>query len=179
MSKIRGTSGRLPSAGRYGLVSPSRAKSRGVRNNRSFAVVSHILISLRGGRLPALALAVGLAGCNAEWQRDRDLAVQANTTPPMSYRSDITAFMRTYLNDPTRIRDASVSEPALKDFDSASRYVVCVRYNARKSNGQYAGSKESLVLFRNGRLDRIVDNARETCKDAAYQPYPELEQLTR
>ena len=105
--------------------------------------------------------------------------MRQNTTPPISYRSDITAFMHTYLNDPTRIRDAAVSEPALKDFDSASRYTVCVRYNARKSNGQYAGAKDSLVLFRDGRLDRIVDNGREACKDAAYKPFPELEQLTR
>ena len=149
----------------------------------AFAVVIQILISLRGGRLfgmvVAVVLAIGLAGCNAEWLRSRERAAQANTTPPISYRSDITAFMRTYLNDPTRIRDATVSEPALKDFDSASRYVACVRYNARKSTGQYAGPRESLVLFRDGRLDRIVDNARETCKDAAYQPFPELEQLTR
>jgi hypothetical protein len=146
-------------------------------------VVIQILISLRGGRLPgtvvALALAIGLAGCNAEWLRSRERADQANTTPPISYRSDITAFMRTYLNDPTRIRSAALSEPALKDFDNASRYAVCLRYNARNSTGQYAGPKESLVLFRDGRLDRIVDNARETCKDAAYQPFPELEQLTR
>jgi len=133
----------------------------------------------------AMMLAIGLAGCNAEWLRSRERADQANTTPPVSYRSDITAFMRTYLNDPTRIRDASVSEPALKDFDNANRYAVCVRYNARKSTGQYAGPKESLVLFRDGRLDRIVDldrlvgGAREACKDAAYQPFPELERLTR
>ena len=152
-------------------------------------MVTQILISLRGGRaLPkmlAMMLAIGLAGCNAEWLRSRERADQANTTPPVSYRSDITAFMRTYLNDPTRIRDASVSEPALKDFDNANRYAVCVRYNARKSTGQYAGPKESLVLFRDGRLDRIVDldrlvgGAREACKDAAYQPFPELERLTR
>jgi hypothetical protein len=126
-----------------------------------------------------MALTAGLAGCSSEWQRNRELAERQNTTPPISYRSDITAFMRTYLNDPTRIRDAAVSEPALKDFDNASRYIVCVRYNARKGDGQYAGVKNSLVLFRDGRLDRIVDNARETCKDAAYQPFPELEQLTR
>jgi len=71
------------------------------------------------------------------------------------------------------------NSPALKDFDNASRYAVCVRYNARKGNGQYAGAKDSLVLFRNGRLDRMVDNGREACKDAAYQPFPELEKLTR
>jgi hypothetical protein len=133
-----------------------------------------------GGRcLLGVSLAIALAGCNAEWQRSRDIAVRQNTTPPISYRSDITAFMHTYLNDPTRIRDAAVSEPALKDFENASRYAVCVRYNARKSNGQYAGAKDSLVLFRDGRLDRMVDNGREACKDAAYQPFPELEQLTR
>jgi hypothetical protein len=148
-------------------------------------VVIQALISLRDGRLLSIALTIALAGCNAEWLRSRERADQANTTPPISYRSDITAFMRTYLNDPTRIRNAAVSEPALKDFDGASRYVVCVRYNARNSAGQYAGPRESLVLFRDGRLDRVVDldrivgSARETCKDAAYQPFPELEQLTR
>jgi hypothetical protein len=128
-----------------------------------------------------MVFASSLGGCNSEWLRARERAEQANTTPPISYRSDITAFMRTYLNDPTRIRDAAVSEPGLKDFAGASRYVVCLRYNARNSNGQYAGAKDSLVLFRDGRLDRIVDNvmAREACKDAAYQPFPELEQLTR
>lgn len=149
----------------------------------ALAVVTQVLISLRDGRLPAMAvavvLAIGLAGCNAAWLNSRERAEQANTALPISYRSDITAFMRTYLNDPTRIRGAALSEPALKDFDSASRYVVCVRYNARNSTGQYAGPRESLVLFRYGRLDRIVDNALETCKDAAYQPFPELEQLTR
>jgi len=142
-------------------------------------VVIQILILLRDARLLAMVLALGLAGCNAEWLRSRERADQANTTPPISYRSDIIAFMRTYLNDPTGIRNAAVSEPALRDFDSASRYAVCVRYNARKSTGQYAGPRESLVLFRDGRLDRIVDSARETCKDAAYQPFPELERLTR
>lgn len=138
------------------------------------------VLDWRGGRrLLGVLLAIGLAGCSSEWQRNRDLATRQNTTPPISYRSDITAFMHTYLNDPTGVRDAAVSEPALKDFDNASRYVVCVRYNARKSSGQYAGAKDSLVLFRDGRLDRLVDNARETCKDAAYQPFPELERLTR
>jgi hypothetical protein len=112
--------------------------------------------------------------------RDRDRLVQANTTPPgPTYKADIVAFMQTYLNDPRGVRDAFVSEPALRTLESVERYAVCLRYTARKSNGQYAASKDSLVLFRDGRLDRIVDNAREQCKDAAYQPFYELERLSR
>jgi hypothetical protein len=127
---------------------------------------------------PALLVA-GLAGCSSDWTRSYERTTAAATTPPVNYRADITAFMRTYLNDPSRIRDAAVSEPELKTFDGVNRYLVCVRYNARRSGGQYAGVKDSLVLFLDGRLDRIVDNARETCKGAAYQPFPELERLTR
>jgi hypothetical protein len=104
-------------------------------------------------------LALVLAGCNSDWIRERDRFEQANTTPPTSYRTDVVAFMRTYLNDPAKVRDAFISEPALRTLENASRYTVCLRYTVPKSNGQYGGSKDSLVLFRDGRLDRIVDNA--------------------
>lgn len=127
----------------------------------------------------AFLLSFSLAGCNAEWMRAHERAEQAYTTPPSNHKADIVAFMHTYLNDPRGVREAFTSEPALRTLDNASRYVVCLRYNARKSNGQYAGSKDSLVLFRDGRLDRIVDNAREQCKDARYLPFPELERMTR
>ena len=100
-------------------------------------------------------------------------------TAPVNYRADILAFMHTYLNDPRGVRGAFISEPSKRTLDNVERYVVCLRYNARKSNGQYAGSKDSLVLFHDGRLDRVVDNAKEQCKDAAYQPFPELERMSR
>jgi hypothetical protein len=130
--------------------------------------------------LPALALV--LVGCTA-YQKDlldvRAHNEAATKAAPLNYRADIVSFMRTYLNDPTHVRGAFVSEPALRTFEHSDRYAACLRYNARKSDGQYAGSKDSLVLFRDGRLDRIVDNAREQCKDVAYQPFPELERMTR
>lgn len=129
----------------------------------------------------ALALSLALAGCNSDWLTARDRAASANTAPPASiYRTDIAALMRTYLNDPTGVHDALISEPALRSFDNADRYTVCLRYTARKGPGQpYAASKDSLVIFREGRVDRIVDAAREICKDAAYQPFRELEHLSR
>jgi hypothetical protein len=128
----------------------------------------------------AIALSLGLAGCNSDWINARDRATVANTTPPApTYKADIVALMHTYLNDPTGVRDAFISEPALRPVDNASRYTVCLRYTARKGGGQYAPSKDNLVVFRDGRLDHVVDNAREICKDAAYQPFRELERLSR
>jgi len=134
-----------------------------------------------GLRSAALAFSIALAGCNSDWLNARDRAINAYATPPgPNYKADVVAFMRTYLNDPTGVRDAFISEPALRPLESVDRYSVCLRYTARKGYGQpYAASKDSLVLFREGRLDRIVDAAREACKDAAYQPFHELEQLKR
>jgi hypothetical protein len=132
-------------------------------------------------RVAALAFSLALTGCNSEWIGARDRAITANTTPPgPSYKAEVVAFMRTYLNDPTGVKDAFISEPALRSLESVDRYSLCLRYTARKGPGQpYAASKDSLVLFREGRLDRIIDAAREACKDAAYQPFHELEQLKR
>jgi hypothetical protein len=126
---------------------------------------------------PALALLV--AGCAGDLMQGRERSEQANTTAPVNARDEILAFMRTYLNDPTNVRDAFWSEPALRPVDGVNRYSACVRYNARGSSGRYAGSKDSLVLFRDGRLDRVIDNAREQCKDRAFQRFPELERMTR
>ena len=132
-----------------------------------------------GLRWLALVGALALAGCNSDWMYARERNEQANTTLPMNYKADIVAFMHTYLNDPTGVREAFITAPELRTLDNASRYVVCLRYNARSSSGKYAGSKDSLVMFRDGRLDRIVDNAREQCKDASYQPFRELERMSR
>lgn len=120
-----------------------------------------------------------LAGCNSDWMAARDRNEVAFTTAPNNHRTEIIAMMRSYLNDPTNVRDAYISEPGLRTLDGVSRTTVCLRYNARKSNGQYAGSKETIVLFRDGRADQILDNPRGQCKDAAYQPFRALETMSR
>jgi hypothetical protein len=129
--------------------------------------------------LVCVLAALALGGCNSEWTDRQERLQQANTTPPSNYKADIVAFMRTYLNNPTGVRGAFASQPALREVDGLRRYTVCLRYAARKSDGQYAAPKESIVLFIDGRLDRMVDNARELCKDATYEPFPELEHLSR
>jgi hypothetical protein len=120
---------------------------------------------------------------------------------PANYRPDIVNAMHAYLNDPTGIRDAGISDPALKPVGGTNRYVVCVRFNAKKphpdrNNGDrndYAGVKEVAAVFLAGRFDRFVemphekpndashgtDPARHPCADATYAAFPELERLSR
>jgi uncharacterized protein YcfL len=127
----------------------------------------------------SILAALLLAGCKSEWTVDRERTVAALSVVPMNYKTEIIAYMRTYLNDPSGVREAFVSEPMQKTVGGMERYVVCVRYNAKKSGGVYAGRKDSLALFRQGRFDSLIDNAREQCKDVAFQPFPELERLSR
>jgi len=98
---------------------------------------------------------------------------------PASYKSDITAMLRVYLNDPTQIRDAGVSQPMLQPIGSRDRYVVCLRINAKKSSGEYSGAKEYVAIFAAGRLDQLIEAKQEQCGAAEYQPFPEAQTLTR
>src|SRR6187455_1061424 len=83
-----------------------------------------------------------------------------------------------FLNDPTGIRSAAISQPELRKVGSVERYVVCVRFNAKQPSGGYAGVREHMAIFLSGKLDQM-GTTRELCKDAAYEPFPELERLVR
>ena len=134
-------------------------------------------------RAALLALAVG--GCTTDVgpsPAELKATWEAQNIVPQGYKQDLMAYMRTYLNDPSRIREAAVSPPVLKDFGPGQRFMTCVRFNARKSDGTYAGSKEGVAVYVSGKLDRFFDvprEVRELCKDAAYAPFPELETLKR
>jgi hypothetical protein len=140
------------------------------------------------GVIVAVSIALMLGGCSTTYtgptDAEREAAWNAANVPPANYKSDVLAYMRTYLNDPTHVREAAISPPVEKVVAGTpgQRYVSCVRYNARRSDGKYGGEKTGVVMYANGRLDRFFDApllAKETCKDAAYQPFPELESLTR
>lgn len=114
---------------------------------------------------------------------------ERSNVAPLDYKADILAYMRTYLNDPRNIRNAAVSAPARKIVpgDPAERFISCLRYNARKSDGTYAGPKTGLVIYGSGKLDRFIDETKVTeariikpmCDGVVLQPFPELQNLTR
>jgi len=103
----------------------------------------------------------------------------SNQPFPNNYRAELLAFLRTYLNNPVGVRDAVIAEPAQRVVGGRQRYVVCLRYSARDSDGGYREPRERAVLFVDGRLDRIIENGLEPCIGAVYAPFPELEKMTR
>src|ERR1035438_4338672 len=131
--------------------------------------------------LVALLPALAVGGCVTDVgpsQAELKSNWEAQNIPPQGYKQDLMAYLRIYLNDPTGIHGAAVSQPQRKEVGSGERYVACVRYNARKSDGTYAGSKDGVAVFVSGKLDRFFDtprDVRELCKEAVFAPFPELE----
>jgi hypothetical protein len=98
---------------------------------------------------------------------------------PANYRAELLAFMKTYLNNPVGVRDAAMAEPVQRTVGGRLRYVSCLQFTPRESDGSYGNMRERAVLYVNGRLDRVVENASEICAGAVYAPFPELTKMTR
>jgi hypothetical protein len=124
--------------------------------------------------LVAALLAVALCACASTAERKPE-----ENIVPTDYKPDLLRQLRLLVIDPAGIRDAYIAEPALRPYGSASRYVVCIRYNAKDNDGRYEGNKEKAAFYYAGRMTQIVDATREMCGSAAYQPFPELEKLCR
>jgi hypothetical protein len=102
-----------------------------------------------------------------------------NQPYPANYRAELLAFLKTYLNDPVGVHDASLAEPVQRTIGGRSRYVVCLRYNARETDGSYRGARERGVVYVDGRLDHIVENVSDTCAGATYAAFPDMEKMAR
>jgi hypothetical protein len=85
--------------------------------------------------------------------------------------------MHAYLNNPTGIRDAAVSEPVLKSSGMTSRYVACLRFTPKKNASEYGATREIAAVFMAGRLDRFVDLPKTECGGVTYAAFPELQNL--
>lgn len=122
-------------------------------------------------------LTAALAACHYEPK------VEENAVPrPDEYKDQIEAFVRTGLTDPTGIRNAFISQPALRTVNAGTtRYVVCFKYEAKDNSDprRYAGSKEFAAIFYDRRLSQFLAATPDLCGQAAYQPYLELQKLCR
>ena len=139
---------------------------------------------IRTARIAAiLLLPIALAACagsdevkSITYTDDRGVS---NQPFPNNYKSEILSFMRTYLNNPVGVRDAAMAEPVQRTVGGRLRYVSCLRFSARDSDGNYREPRERAVLYVDGRLDRIIENAGDPCAGAVYAPFPDLEKMVR
>jgi len=130
-----------------------------------------------------LAWPLALAGCFGS-DGDRPSLMEGSQAGgsqpfPDNFRSDTLALMRSYLNNPVGVREASMADPVLREIGGRQFYVACLRFTPRETDGSYKGMRERAAVFVNGRGDRIVDRAGELCTGAVYAPFPELEKMTR
>jgi hypothetical protein len=133
--------------------------------------------------MATLLLPIALSACAGDddgkpitFTDDRGVS---NQPYPNNYRTELLAFLKTYLNNPVGVRDAVMAEPVQRVIGGRLRYVVCLRFSARESDGGYREPRERTALFVDGRFDRIVENAAEPCAGAVYAAFPDLEKMTR
>jgi hypothetical protein len=131
--------------------------------------------------LPIVLAACAIGGGDEEARSIAftDSRGDANQPYPNNYRAELLAFMKTYLNNPVGVHDAEMAEPVQRTVGGRPRYVSCVHFTPRESNGSYRALRERAVVYVNGRLDRVVENASEICAGAVYASFPEMEKLTR
>ena len=133
--------------------------------------------------IATLLLPIALAACAASdegkpitFTDDRGVS---NQPYPNNYRTELLAFLKTYLNNPVGVRNAVMAEPVQRVVGGRLRYVVCLRFSAHDSDGGYEPPRERAALFVDGRFDRMIENAVEPCAGAAYAAFPDLEKMTR
>ena len=134
--------------------------------------------------LAFLLLPLVLGGCASGGEEGRSFSLfgDSKDTPqgfPNNYRTELLAFMKTYLNNPVGVREAALAEPVMREVNGRMRYVACLRYSAREADGSYREPRDRAVLFVNGRLDRMIEKGAELCAGLAYGSFPELEKMTR
>ena len=149
---------------------------RAICHRSPTAMSGHPLAGRGGVDGLVMAVALALSACAGGHLRGEG---GSGGPRPENYKSDILAMLHVYFRDPTQIRDAAASEPKLLLVGQRNRYVVCLRLNAKKSDGEYAGTKQYLAVFSGGRLDQMVEAKPEDCAGVEYRPFPEAETLSR
>ena len=131
--------------------------------------------------LAVLLLPLALSACigTDDNTRATSFMEDSNQAFPANYRSEVLAFLKTYLNNPVGVRQAVMAEPTQRTVNGRVRYVSCLRFAERQADGSYREPRERAILFINGRLDRVLQEASEVCAGVAYAPFPELEHMTR
>ena len=124
----------------------------------------------------ALAACAGVGDQSVTYTDDRGVA---NQPFPVDFKVQLLSFLRTYLNNPVGVHYAAMAEPVQRTVGGRLRYVSCIRYDAKDSEGVYRGQVERAVVYVDGRLDRIIEKPADLCAGLTYAMFPEMEKMAR
>src|SRR4029079_18057207 len=96
-------------------------------------------------------------------EKPKETASLNPTQYPAAYKTEVAGFMRMYLTNPTKVKDAFIAEPVLKPVNGHPQYITCVRYNPRDSKDQYEGTTTKLAIFLGGQLNQLLEGKPEMC----------------
>ncbi len=140
-------------------------------------------LGISAKHLAILLLPIALAACAGNDDgRESSISIDNGTAIqpfPENYRAELLAFMKTYLNNPVGVHDGAMAEPVQRTVGGRVRYVSCLRYTPRETDGSYLNLRERAIVYVNGRLDRVVEKPGDICAGATYAPFPDLEHMTR
>ena len=130
------------------------------------------------GRAAALALLLGAAAALPGCSNDKLGKAESNVIPA-SYRKEIADTLRLLFdkNETVSVSNAVISEPTLQQVGSDQHYVVCVRYTAHGASYNLTGNAERIGYFFGGHLNQLVETTGEQCRNAAYKPFQELNEV--
>jgi hypothetical protein len=131
-----------------------------------------------------VVLGAALGGCSGSDSGSSFVFGKEKEPPPLNptlfpdkYKTEIADFLRLYLNNPTKVKDAYLGQPVLKPVAGQPQYITCVRYNARDTKGQYTGNETKLAIFLGGKMIQLMPGNPEMCANLAYQRFPEIENM--
>jgi len=124
-----------------------------------------------------LCLLSALAACLVACSSDKKQAEENPNVFPTDYKNEILVTLTNSLDNPTNIRNASITDPFIRSAGKEERYVVCLRFDARNLNNNYTGLSDRIAIFYGGHINQLVDATKEQCGNVTYKPFPELEKL--
>ena len=127
-----------------------------------------MIMRMVGPRSWLLLLIVALGACSTD-----PPTIEANVFPAEYKKLIVESLKKDKL---ISAREASITDPTLRQIDTSERYAVCVRYNPRMSDSPgYTGLTERLVYFYQGHITQFLQAKPEQCSWAAYKHFPELD----
>ncbi len=130
-----------------------------------------------------LLLPIALAACagsdesrSITYTDDRGVS---NQPFPNNYKTEILSFMKTYLNNPVGVRDAAMAEPVQRTVGGRLRYVSCVRFTARDTDGSTVSRASARFSLSTAGSTASPRTPASPAPARSYAPFPDLEKMTR